>query len=153
MIRSATVIKPGRHEIGFVFTFEGQEPGGPGTGRLLVDGWVVAEGILARTPRIFQISETFSVGQDPNTPVTDAYPALHNAFNGEIEVLSLRVGEGPGISAGRAGAAEPEPFSEGRAAAVPHRKSIRSTYELLSSLCVLLTNSMSTLTLSRRANS
>ena len=51
----------------------------------LVDGAEVGRGhVPATTAYYFSFDETFNVGRDRGTPVTDDYPPVHNAFTGSI---------------------------------------------------------------------
>lgn len=81
-------LPPGRHEVVFDFSYQGGGVGRGGTGRLLVDGEKVAQGqIEATIPYYFAFDETFDVGCDRATPVTDDYPVVDNAFTGTLHTV------------------------------------------------------------------
>jgi arylsulfatase A-like enzyme len=71
--------------------FELDPPGGEGgaTVTLRVDGSEVARGRVLRTlPFRFSLDESFDVGADTGTPVTERYPSP-NVFRGTLNTLSL----------------------------------------------------------------
>jgi arylsulfatase len=85
----------------YEFTFEGKEPGGGGTGVLLVDGRKVAEGRIEHTvPLIFSADDGTDVGADRGTPVTEVY-GDDNEFNGTIREVTVELTSGGGGDAGR----------------------------------------------------
>ena len=64
----------GRVNIRYHFNFEGNAPGGGGTGTLYVNEEKVAEGKIDKTvPFIFSADETLDIGGDLALPVTDDY--------------------------------------------------------------------------------
>jgi hypothetical protein len=77
-IRSAGALSAGAHTVGFEFEKTGPEQfGAGGTGRLLVDGRQVAEGGFPRTAAYgYSLDETFDVGCEKGSPVTDEYEPL-----------------------------------------------------------------------------
>ena len=85
-IAGSDPLPPGVVNVRFHFDFDGDQPGGGGTGRLYVADSLVAEGRIARTvPYVFSADETLDVGVDLATPVTEDYPEGHaNAFKGTI---------------------------------------------------------------------
>jgi len=75
----------GPHEVRFDFSYQGGGVGRGGTGIVQVDGEKVAEGeIEATIPYYFAFDETFDVGLDRASPVTDDYRIADNAFTGEL---------------------------------------------------------------------
>jgi arylsulfatase A-like enzyme len=85
-----TVVEPGEHDLAVRFSYHGGPPGDGADLALLVDGETVGEAALAAsTAYYFSFDETFNVGRDRGTPVVDEYPAVHNAFNGEIDHVDI----------------------------------------------------------------
>ena len=85
IVRADRPLTPGPHEVGMRFEYAGGPPGDGAQVTLLVDGAAVAGGALAATTAYyFAFDETCNVGVDRGTPVTDDYPAVHNAFTGTI---------------------------------------------------------------------
>ena len=84
-IRGSEALAPGRHEIGFTFDKTGPEPlGAGGTGTLTVDGTQVAEGEIARTATVgYSMDETFDIGWDKGSPVSEEYGPI-SKFTGKI---------------------------------------------------------------------
>ena len=77
----------------YQFDFDGGEPGAGGSGTLLVNGEVVAEGRIDKTvPFVFSADETMDIGCDTASPVVDDYgegPA--NAFTGTIRWVQIDI--------------------------------------------------------------
>lgn len=89
-VASSEAVPPGRAVIRYEFTFEGREPGGGGTGVLLVSGRKVAEGRIERTvPLFFSADEGADVGVDLGTPVTEEYKQYDNRFTGTIRKVTV----------------------------------------------------------------
>lgn len=87
-ITAPAPLLPGRHELVFDFRYHGGGVGRGGTGTLLVDREKVAQGqIEATIPYYFAFDETFDVGCDRATPVTDDYPVVDNAFTGTLHTV------------------------------------------------------------------
>ena len=85
-------LPPGKATIRYEFAYEGENPGGGGTGLIFVNGNKVAEGRIERTtPFVFSADETADVGVDEATPVTDAYKERHNEFTGKIEKVTVEL--------------------------------------------------------------
>jgi arylsulfatase len=86
VIRAPDPLPTGKVSVQYQFDFDGGAPGAGGTGTLVIDGQVVAEGRIERTvPFIFSADETMDLGQDSASPVTDDYPSGDaNAFTGGI---------------------------------------------------------------------
>ncbi|MQA61866.1 MAG: sulfatase-like hydrolase/transferase [Actinophytocola sp.] len=84
-VTAAEPVPEGRHELRFDFGYDGGGVGQAGTAVLHVDGKQVAEGkIDATIPYYFAFDETFDVGLDRASPVTDDYPIADNAFTGTL---------------------------------------------------------------------
>lgn len=84
-VRGDTPLEPGKHELVMHFAYDGGPPGDGATVTLLVDGAEVARGHVPQTTAYyFSFDETFNVGVDRGTPVTDDYPPVHNAFTGTV---------------------------------------------------------------------
>jgi arylsulfatase A-like enzyme len=85
-----SVVERGEHDLAVRLGYHGGPPGDGADVALLVDGMTVGEGSLpATTAYYFSFDETFNVGRDRGTPVVDDYPAVHNAFNGEIAYVDV----------------------------------------------------------------
>jgi arylsulfatase len=82
-------LTPGKHTIVFDFRYDGGGIGKGGTGTLSVDGQQVAQGRIENTvPVRFSFDETFDVGADTGTPVSEDYDVPF-AFTGTIEKLTV----------------------------------------------------------------
>jgi len=78
-------LEPGEHELVVHVEYDGGPPGDGAEVSLLVDGAEVGRGhVPATTAYYFSFDETFNVGLDRGTPVTDDYPPVRNAFTGSI---------------------------------------------------------------------
>lgn len=86
-------LKPGNATIRFDFAYDGGGPGRGGTGRLYVDGRLVAEGRIERTqPLLFSADETADVGIDLQTPVAETIGSgQQTRFNGAIPRVTVTV--------------------------------------------------------------
>jgi arylsulfatase len=85
IVRADRGIASGPHELAARLQFDGSVPGGGAQVELLIDGDVVGTDRLeATTAFYFAFDETFNVGVDRGTPVTDDYPPVHNGFTGDI---------------------------------------------------------------------
>jgi arylsulfatase A-like enzyme len=106
-IRADPLLEPGKHELVMDFAYAGGPPGDAAAVALAIDRqWVGAGRIVSTTAYYFSFDETFNVGVDRGTPVTDDYPPVRNAFSGTIE--RVRIDLGP--------ATRLEPPDEGRIA-------------------------------------
>ncbi len=89
-VRAATPLPAGDHEVRMEFDFDGGPAGSGAAVRLLVDGEEVGSGRITRTTAYyFSFDETLNVGVDRGTPVTDDYPPLDNAFNGQLDRVRI----------------------------------------------------------------
>ena len=91
-IAAKDAIGPGKHTVVFDFKYDGGIGKG-GTGTLSVDGRKVAEGRFDYTiPGRFSFDETFDVGEDTGTPVSESYDVPFK-FTGKIEKVVVNLGE------------------------------------------------------------
>lgn len=89
-LTSATLLDPGRHQLGVRFDYDGGGTGKGGLLRLTVDGVPVAEKRLERTVTTIFSRDTFDIGMDLNAPVGD-YEATF-AFTGNLEKVVVTLG-------------------------------------------------------------
>ena len=93
-VAASEPLTPGRHEVTLEFGYDG---GGVGQGAsvvLGVDGEKVGEGrVEATIAYYFAFDETFDLGVDRASPVTDDYAFVDNAFTGTLERVRLDLGE------------------------------------------------------------
>jgi arylsulfatase A-like enzyme len=86
-------LTPGKHTIGFDYTYDGPGIAKGGSGALKVDGKVVATGKQANSIAFLQIAdETFDVGVDTRTGVNDKDYQVPFAFDGKIDKLTVNLG-------------------------------------------------------------
>lgn len=85
----------GKVNIRYHFNFEGDAPGGGGTGTIFVNDKKVSEGKIEKTvPFIFSADETMDVGGDLALPVTDDYAeGEDNQFSGAIHWVRVDLEE------------------------------------------------------------
>ena len=89
-VRGSQPLGPGRHDLALDFRYDGGPPGDAATVSLLVDGEEVGTGrVAATTAYYFSFDETFNVGVDRGTPVTDDYLPVRNAFTGTIRQVRV----------------------------------------------------------------
>ncbi|GAA4859446.1 arylsulfatase [Saccharopolyspora rosea] len=89
-VRSPEPLPAGRHEVRMAFAYDGGGVGKGGSVTLSVDGEQVAEGrVDATIPYYFAFDETFDVGVDRASPVTDDYPVVDNRFTGRLHWLRV----------------------------------------------------------------
>jgi len=92
-IAADTAVTPGKHTVVFDFKYDGGGIGKGGTGTISVDGKQVAQGRIDRTvPVRFSFDETFDVGEDAGTPVSENYDVPFK-FTGRIEKLVVDLGQ------------------------------------------------------------
>jgi hypothetical protein len=84
------VLPKGKVDLKFNFIKTGMLKG---TGELYVNGKKVAEGALDKTvPGSFSLSETFDVGVDNGTPVSNNYKKKdHFPFTGQIDKVTINL--------------------------------------------------------------
>lgn len=88
-IASTERLPAGPVTVTYDFAFEGDKPGGGGTGTLTVNGKQVATGRLDRTIPFIYGTETADVGQDLYTAVTTAYAKDANSFTGTVKKITV----------------------------------------------------------------
>ncbi len=87
----AEPVAAGRVTIGYDFAYDGGKPGAGGTGRLSVDGALVAQGRIERTQCcIFSADEGADVGFKEGTPVSEEYQVPFK-FTGRIAGVRIDV--------------------------------------------------------------
>jgi arylsulfatase len=92
-ISSKEKLTPGKHSIVLDFKYDGPGIGKGGTATLSVDGKQVAESRIARTiPFRVSADETFDVGEDTGTPVSEDYKVPFK-FTGTLSKVTVRLGE------------------------------------------------------------
>jgi arylsulfatase len=93
-VRAEEPLTPGRHEVRMDFCYDGGGLGRGGTAVLSVDGAKVASGVVdATVPYYFSFDETFDVGVDLGTPVSEDYPAVGNEFSGTVHTVRIDLRE------------------------------------------------------------
>ena len=93
-VTAADELSPGEHQIRVEFAYDGGGPGKGGTATLYVDGDEAGSVVIERThSTLWSFDETTDVGRDTGAPVTTAYNAGDNAFNGEIRWVRLDTGD------------------------------------------------------------
>jgi hypothetical protein len=86
-------LTPGKHTIGFDYTYDGPGIAKGGSGVLKVDGKVVATGKQANSIAFLQVAdETFDVGLDTRTGVNDKDYQVPFAFDGKLDKLTVNLG-------------------------------------------------------------
>ncbi|MBP7868202.1 MAG: arylsulfatase [Acidobacteria bacterium] len=92
-IAAPAALSPGKHTVGFDFTYDGGGFGKGGAGKLLVNGQPVAQGRLDATiPLRFSLDETFDIGEDTGTPVNLTYDVPYR-FAGRIGKVTFTLAE------------------------------------------------------------
>ncbi len=90
LITSSEPLPVGESRVRFEFAYDGGEPGSGGTGTLFVNDQQVGEGRIDKTvPARFGI-DTFGVGMDTGSPVSNTYRPPF-AFTGEIEKVQIEL--------------------------------------------------------------
>jgi len=86
-------LAPGKHTIGFAFTYDGPGIAKGGSGVLTVDGQPVATRTIPQSISfLLPADETFDVGVDTRTPVNDADYQVPFPFNGTIDKVTVTLG-------------------------------------------------------------
>jgi arylsulfatase len=92
-IASNDALTPGKHTVIFDFKYDGGGLGKGGGGTLSVDGKEVANGRISNTmPARFSLDETFDIGEDTGTPVSEDYDVPFR-FTGRIEKVVVNLSE------------------------------------------------------------
>jgi arylsulfatase A-like enzyme len=89
-ITSEVDVPPGKSQLRYEFTFAGDANGG-GLGKLFINDRQVGEGKIGRTPRgVLSLDETFNVGEDIATPVSEDYQSPFR-FTGGLEKVTIEL--------------------------------------------------------------
>jgi arylsulfatase A-like enzyme len=92
-IAATDALTAGRHRVVLDFQYDGGGIGRGGIATLSADGRPIAQGRIDRTvPVRFSLDETFDVGEDTGTPVSEDYD-VPNRFTGEVEKVVIELGE------------------------------------------------------------
>jgi arylsulfatase len=92
-IAATDALTAGRHTVVLHFQYDGGGVGRGGIATLSADGRQIAQGRVDRTvPVRFSLDETFDVGEDTGTPVSEAYD-VPNRFTGEVEKVVIQLGD------------------------------------------------------------
>ncbi|GAB3544693.1 arylsulfatase [Actinopolyspora lacussalsi] len=84
----------GEHEIVLDFAYDGGGVGMGGTATLHVDGEQRGQQRVGGTiPYYFAFDETFDIGVDRASPVTDDYPPVDNAYTGTLHSVRVDLGD------------------------------------------------------------
>lgn len=88
------VLAAGEHEVVVDFGYDGGGVGKGGTAELSVDGAAADKGHVDGTiPYYFAFDETFDIGIDRASPVSEDYPAADNAFTGTLHSVRVDLGD------------------------------------------------------------
>jgi arylsulfatase A-like enzyme len=89
-ITSNVDVPPGKSRLRYEFAFAG-DANGSGTGRLFINDQPAGEGQIGKTPRgVLSIDETFNVGEDIATPVSEDYQSPFR-FTGGLEKVTIEL--------------------------------------------------------------
>jgi arylsulfatase len=92
-IAAREALAPGEHVLLVDFQYDGGGLGKGGTVTIAVDDKPVAEGRVERTiPFRMALDETFDVGEDTGTPVSEDYKVPFR-FTGDLKRVLLRLGD------------------------------------------------------------
>jgi arylsulfatase A-like enzyme len=93
-VEGATEIPPGSHQVRMEFAYDGGGLAKGGTVSLYVDGEKAGEGRVETTvPMAFSADETFDVGSDTASPVSDDYTPAGSRFNGMIDWVQIDIAD------------------------------------------------------------
>lgn len=88
-IASAEVLRPGKYNLVYDFSYDGGGAGKGGTGTIKLDGRILAEGRIERTqPGVFSVDDLADIGIDEGTWVTDYGRSAR--FNGKINRVTIQ---------------------------------------------------------------
>jgi arylsulfatase len=92
-VAATEALPGGKATIKLDFTYDGGGRGQGGNAVLSVNGKTVAEGRIPKTtPNTFSLDEGADVGEDNDTPVSEAYVAgIKSRFTGRIEKVRIDV--------------------------------------------------------------
>ena len=91
-ISSSEPLPAGKSQVRFVFTYDGGGMGKGGRGTLYIDDKKVGEGRIDKTVAARFGLDTFGVGLDTGSPVSNNYTAPF-PFTGTIEKIEIKFGE------------------------------------------------------------
>jgi arylsulfatase A-like enzyme len=87
-------IPPGTHQVRMEFEYDGGGLAKGGTVSLYLDGEETGEGrVEATVPMLFSGDETFDVGSDTASPVTDDYTSDGSRFSGTVTWVQIDIAE------------------------------------------------------------
>jgi arylsulfatase A-like enzyme len=92
IITSSEPVPPGKSTVRFEFAYDGGGPGKGGNGALFINGKKVGEGRIERTVEARFGIDTFGVGADTGSPVSNTYKPPF-AFNGEVTDVTIELGK------------------------------------------------------------
>ncbi|AKB24809.1 Arylsulfatase [Methanosarcina sp. MTP4] len=94
-VEASEKLPAGTVNIRYHFDFDGDKPGGGGTGTIYVNDKKVGEGRIEKTvPFVFSADETMDIGSDLALPVTDDYPeGVANRFQGKVNWVRVDLEE------------------------------------------------------------
>ena len=93
-MRADSALPAGDHQLRFEFTYDGGGLGKGATVDVYRDGSQVASGRIDSTvPLAFSGDETFDVGSDTATPVSDDYGSRSSQFTGRIHRVEIDLGD------------------------------------------------------------
>jgi arylsulfatase len=91
VIRSTEPITRGAHRLTARFQIDKPVPGSGGTLILLLDGKLIGSGRIEKTHRTWFFTETFDVGEDTLTPISDDYTIEGSKFSGRLNSLHIEL--------------------------------------------------------------
>jgi len=92
-VKATEALTPGRHTLRYKFAYDGGGPGKGGTGRLLVDGTVVAEDRIEHTcGYMFATTDALDIGRDTGAQVIDHYQSSGGQCTARIHRVTIDIG-------------------------------------------------------------
>jgi arylsulfatase A-like enzyme len=93
-VEGATEMPAGTHQVRIEFAYDGGGLGKGGTVSLFVDGAKTGEGRVEGTvPMLFSADETFDIGSDTASPVSDDYTSEDSRFKGTVNWVQIDIDE------------------------------------------------------------
>ena len=90
-IRSNAGVPLGKSRLRYEFTADNSSRGSGGLGKLFINDQQVGEGRIGRTaPNVLSIDDTFNVGMDIGTPVSDEYESPFK-FTDTLEHVTIEL--------------------------------------------------------------
>src|SRR4029078_11262897 len=91
-VESDAAIPPGTHQVRMEFVYDGGGLGKGGSVTLHLDGATIGAGRVQGTVRLFYAAhETYDIGSDTASPVSDDYPPATSGFTGAVEWVQIDV--------------------------------------------------------------